>query len=175
MKTTAITLLAILTLSCFGCASQVLDDASIAAQVKGKLAVDTETSALKIGVDVVRGVVTLSGVVPNEREKTKAEQIARNTQGVTQVVNNITINPETLSGTNVGVKVEEAVSDATILARIKAKLLTEGITGTNVDVANGVVTIRGEVDSEQRATQVADIARSTSGVISVNNQLTVKK
>jgi osmotically-inducible protein OsmY len=201
-----------LILICFGCTSETVDDAGISTKVKAKLAADSETSAIKIGVDTVKSVVTLSGVVPTEREKAKAELIARNTEGVTQVVNNITINPNTIGATNVEQKAREAAntveekarnaankveekardaaskveekareaagtvaSDATILAKIKAKFLTEGITGTNVDVVNGSVTIKGEVENEKKSTLAADIARSTEGVKNVNNQLTVKK
>lgn len=201
MKAIVTILITGLMLICYGCASQTVDDAGVSTKVKAKLAADSETSAIKIGVDTVSSVVTLSGVVPTEREKAKAEQIARNTEGVTQVVNNITINPNTLGATNVEEKAREAANkveekarnaankveekareaagtvagDATILTKIKAKFLTEGITGTNVDVVNGAVTIKGEVETEKKSTLAADIARSTEGVKSVNNQLTVKK
>jgi hyperosmotically inducible periplasmic protein len=175
MKIIAITIFLLLVLGSIGCTSQELDDAGISAKIKGKLAADSETSAIKIGVDTTHGVVTLSGVVPTEREKAKAEQLARSTEGITQVINNITINPDSLGATSVAKKTEEAVTDATILAKIKAKLLTEGITNTNVDVANGVVTLRGEVENDKQVTLAADIARSTVGVTSVNNQLAIKK
>lgn len=175
MKMLFMILLAALAFTYVGCNTQTLDDVGISAKVKGSLATDTETSAIKIGVDTTNGVVTLSGVVPTEREKAKAEQIARNTEGVKQVVNNISINPNAIGATNVGAKAEEAMTDATILTKVKAKLLAEGITGVNVDVANGVVTLQGEVENAQRITQANDLARSTNGVSSVNNQLVAKK
>lgn len=212
MKTVATILITVLMLISLGCESQTVDDTGISTKVKARLAADSETSAIKIGVDTVNKVVTLSGVVPTEREKAKAEQIARNTDGVTQVVNNITINPNTIGATNVEQKAREAAnqveekardaankveekaraaagkveekareaagtvaSDATILTKIKAKFLTEGITGTNVDVVNGNVTIKGEMETEGKRTLAADIARSTAGVKNVNNQLTVRK
>lgn len=174
MKTIAITFMTLLALTLAGCASQVVDDVGISAKVKSKLAADRETSAIKIGVDTINGVVTLSGVVPTEREKAKAEQLARTTEDVKQVVNNITVNPASIGATNAGEKAEEAISDATILTRIKAKLLTEGITGTNVDVANGAVTLKGQVANAKQVTQAADIVRTTNGVKSVDNQLTAK-
>ena len=175
MKIIIIILLAALALNTFGCDSQTVDDVGISAKVKGSLAADTETSAIKIGVDTTNGTVTLSGVVPTEREKAKAAQVAQKTEGVKQVVNNITINPASIGATNIGGKAEEVVNDATILTKIKAKLLGEGITGINVDVASGVVTLKGEVENSQKSTQAADIARSTNGVSNINNQLTVKK
>lgn len=201
MKTIATMLITGLMLICFGCASQTVDDAGISTKVKTKFAADSETSAIKIGVDTIGGVVTLSGVVPTDREKSKAEVVAQNTEGVTKVVNNITVNPNTLGATNVEQKARDAANkveekarnvvdkveektreaantvagDGTILAKIKTKLLTEGITGTNVDVVNGSVTIKGEVETEKKRTLAADIARSTDGVKNVTNQLTIKK
>jgi hyperosmotically inducible protein len=175
MRNRSMILIAILTLVCSNCTQQAVDDATVSAKVKTRLAGDAETSAIKIGVTTVKGVVTLSGVVPTELEKAKAEQVARGTEGVTQVVNNITINPEAIGATNIKEKTEEAVNDATILSKIKTKLVLEKITGTNVDVVNGEVTLKGEVSDEKQITQAAEIARSTNGVRSVNNQLIVKK
>jgi hyperosmotically inducible periplasmic protein len=175
MRNRSMILIAILTLVCSNCTQQAVDDATVSAKVKTRLAGDAETSAIKIGVTTVKGVVTLSGVVPTELEKAKAEQVARGTEGVTQVVNNITINPESIGATNIKEKTEEAVNDATILSKIKTKLVLEKITGTNVDVVNGEVTLKGEVSDEKQITQAAEIARSTNGVRSVNNQLIVKK
>jgi hyperosmotically inducible protein len=175
MRNRSMILIAILTLVSFSCTQQAVDDAAISAKVKTGLAGDAETSAIKIGVTTVKGVVTLSGEVPTEREKTKAEQVARGTEGVTQVVNNITINPDTIGATNIKEKTEETVNDAAILSKIKAKLVLEKITGTNVDVTNGEVTLKGEVGDEKQIQQAEEIARSTNGVKRVNNQLIVKR
>jgi hyperosmotically inducible periplasmic protein len=177
MRTRTMIFLAIMTLvgGCVERTQQAVDDVALTAKVKTGLAGDSETSAMKVGVNTDRGVVTLSGVVPTEREKMKAEQIARRTEGVTQVVNNITIDPNTIGATNIKEKTEEAVSDTTILSKIKAKLLLEQITGTDVDVSNGVVTLKGQVADQKQVTQAAEIARTTNGVKSVKNQLTVKK
>lgn len=174
MKKAVITLIISSVLLNFSCATPAIDDVGISAKIKAKLTADTETSAIKIGVDTTNRVVTLSGVVPTEREKAKAEQLARNTEGVSQVVNNITINPASLGATNIGEKARDAANDAAILAKIKTKLLTEGITGTNVDVLNGLVTLKGEVGNARKSTLAADIARATEGVKSVDNQLVIK-
>jgi hyperosmotically inducible periplasmic protein len=175
MRNRSMILIAILTLICSGCTRQAVDDATVSAKVKTGLAGDAETSAIQIGVTTVNGVVTLSGAVPTEREKAKAEQVARGTEGVTQVVNNITIDPNTIGATNVREKTEEAVNDAAILSKIKTKLVLEKITGTNVDVVNGEVILKGKVSNEKQITQAEEIARSTNGVKSVNNQLIVKR
>jgi hyperosmotically inducible protein len=175
MRNRSMILIAIMALICSGCTRQAVDDATVSAKVKTRLAGDAETSAIKIGVTTVKGVVTLSGEVPTEREKAKAEQVARETEGVTQVVNNITIDPNTIGATNVKEKTEEAVNDTAILSKIKTKLVLENITGTNVDVEDGKVTLKGAVNDEKQIKQAEEIARSTNGVKSVNNQLIVKR
>jgi osmotically-inducible protein OsmY len=42
-----------------------------------------------------------------------------------------------------------------------------------INAANGIVTLSGTVKSEQEKTRIADVIRQTSGVVSVNNQLSV--
>jgi osmotically-inducible protein OsmY len=174
MRSKSMILMAILCLIGYGCAQQV-DDAAIGAKVKTKLATDNVTSAIQIDVTTTNGVVTLTGAVPTDREKTRAEQVTRETEGVTRVVNNIRIDPNAIGASNIKEKAEETVTDATILSKIKTKLVLEQITGTDVDVVNGEVTLKGEVSDEKKVTQAAEIARSTNGVKSVNNQLIVKR
>jgi len=67
-----------------------------------------------------------------------------------------------------------ALNDATITARIKAKLLADKITGTNVDTADGVVTITGAVASDEQKALAERHARETEGVRSVKNELVIK-
>lgn len=66
-------------------------DASLTAKVKTALITAPDLSAMKIDVDTSNGVVTLKGQVKNTDEKVKAEQVASNVTGVTQVVNNLQI------------------------------------------------------------------------------------
>ena len=168
MKLSFIAIVAALVISLAGCERRSASDTTVNTSLKNKLAADPTTSAAKINVDTSNGVVTLSGTVPTAAEKSEAERIARNTQGVTQVVNNI--NVERGEGAGGGTS-----SDATILSSIKTQLLTRGIIGTNVDVKNGEVTITGEVDNAQEKAKAEEIARQVSGVKSVNNQLTIKR
>jgi hyperosmotically inducible protein len=72
-------------------AGQQVDDATITASVKTKLAADTDVAAHNIDVDTVEGVVTLTGKVDTWDEAREAESIARSTDGVRQVVNNLTV------------------------------------------------------------------------------------
>lgn len=70
-----------------------LEDAALTAAVKGRLAADPRVSALNINVDTQNGIVTLKGNVENAVAKGAAEEIARTTEGVGDVVNVITIGP----------------------------------------------------------------------------------
>jgi hyperosmotically inducible protein len=64
-----------------------VDDAAITAKVKAKLAADGDINPFNIDVDTNEGVVTLQGRVAKEEARTKAEQLARDTEGVRRVIN----------------------------------------------------------------------------------------
>src|SRR5690242_16871412 len=64
-----------------------VDDAAITAKVKAKLAADGDINPFNIDVDTNEGVVTLQGRVAKDVARTKAEQLARDTDGVKRVVN----------------------------------------------------------------------------------------
>ena len=64
-----------------------VDDAAITAAVKAKLAADGDINPFNIDVDTNEGVVTLQGRVEKEEARTKAEQLARETDGVRRVIN----------------------------------------------------------------------------------------
>ena len=56
---------------------------------------DQTTGGLSINVDSLNGTVALSGFATSETEKARAEAIARNTQGVKNVRNNLIVRPPT--------------------------------------------------------------------------------
>lgn len=66
-------------------------DAGITTKVKSKLAADDTVKAYQIDVDTKDKVVTLSGNVDSQAAKDQAVAIARATQGVADVVDNITV------------------------------------------------------------------------------------
>lgn len=68
-----------------------LEDAGIAAKVKTRLVSDERISAFDVDVDAREGVVTLKGTVSKEEAKSAAEELARATDGVSGVVNMITV------------------------------------------------------------------------------------
>jgi hyperosmotically inducible protein len=70
-------------------AGAAASDATVTAAVKSKFLADTSVSGLKIDVDTNGGVVTLSGMVSTQAEADRAASLARDTAGVTRVVNNL--------------------------------------------------------------------------------------
>jgi osmotically-inducible protein OsmY len=68
-----------------------IDDASITAQVKASLMSRRSTSALKTKVETTDGVVTLSGIARNAAEKSLVTKLVTDIDGVSSVVNNMTI------------------------------------------------------------------------------------
>lgn len=67
-------------------------DAIITGKIKTEFAKDKQVSAMKINVDTDnKGMVTLSGTAKTQAEADKAASIARQTQGVTSVNNNIKV------------------------------------------------------------------------------------
>lgn len=75
-------------------AGRVLDDAKISLSVKGKLVADRPKNLTKVDVKVLNGIVTLGGEVETAEQKAQAEALARRTDGVKEVVNNIQVSPQ---------------------------------------------------------------------------------
>jgi len=68
-----------------------ITDDTITDQVRIKLADDPVVKGGALIVEVKQGVVTLSGAVELDKQKEKAEKVARKVKGVKQVVNNLEI------------------------------------------------------------------------------------
>jgi osmotically-inducible protein OsmY len=68
-----------------------VDDAAISTKVKAKFADDPTVSAMAIKVDTMKGVVQLSGFAKSSEERMQAERLARDTNGVQGVRNDIIV------------------------------------------------------------------------------------
>lgn len=66
-------------------AQQVLNEGSLTAKIKSKMALDDTVKALAVDVDTNGTEVTLSGSVNSSAERDRAIQLARETAGVTRV------------------------------------------------------------------------------------------
>ena len=64
---------------------QAIDDGVVTAKVKAKLIEDPVTKAHQINVDTFKGTVQLSGFVESDQARSRALQLARDTDGVKSV------------------------------------------------------------------------------------------
>lgn len=66
-------------------------DMAITTKVKAALAADDQLSALKIEVDTVGGVVSLTGPAPSAEAAERATTLAKAVEGVTEVQNKLVV------------------------------------------------------------------------------------
>ena len=173
-------------------------DAGITTKVKTKITADrTITNSDQIEVTTQDKVVTLSGTADSQASKERAVTLARGTEGVTNVIDNMTVAvaaasnmsgnppaegaPAASESTNpvseAAAKVAEKVDDVAITSEVKAKLIGDSQVSArkiDVDTKDGVVTLKGTVSSEQEKDKALQIARNTKGVQRVEDQLTVR-
>jgi osmotically-inducible protein OsmY len=72
---------------------QSLEDAWIHTKIVAKLIGNSATPERNINVDVVDGAVTLRGSVDTAEAKTEAERVAKDTEGVKKVTNQLKVAP----------------------------------------------------------------------------------
>lgn len=94
LRRIAVTLATALTIAMTGCAAAkpqvaMRDDAVITQDVRDRLRADAVVDESSIGVETSAGVVSLTGNVATEGERSSAEKIARDTPGVRSVDNNV--------------------------------------------------------------------------------------
>lgn len=152
-------------------------DTLIEARLQTAYLLNLELKRFNIKVSVNNAAVTLDGAVQNQAQKELAEAIARDLEGVDDVVNNIVVDKNTQAGEKRG-DFGQKVIDATITAMIKSKLLahphTSALTVT-VATVNNVVTLTGKVGSVAEKEAAGRLAVQTTGVSAVKNKLKVVK
>jgi hyperosmotically inducible protein len=72
-------------------AEAALGDGALTAKIKSKMALDDLVRARDVGVSTQAGVVTLKGTVRSATEHERAVQLAKETAGVKQVVDRLTV------------------------------------------------------------------------------------
>lgn len=171
-------------------------DPGITTAVKSKLAADDQVKAYRIDVDTTDRVVTLTGAVDTPAARERALDLARNTEGVSDVVDRLTITPGAAPTTgadddlrrrseeaqrgagDAAERAGEAVTDAAITSAVKAKFLGDtGVSGLKIDVdtSDGVVTLTGTVPSQAEKERALKLAHETNGVKSVTDRLKVAR
>jgi len=140
-------------------------DAQIERAVVQALVVDPRVASFNPDVEVDDGVVTLTGTVSNLAAKRAAETDARNVVGVRRVHNFLRVRPVADWSDE---EIEEDVRQALLRDAYVNRLEIE------VDVDNGLVTLRGDVDFEHEKQRAETVASRVPGVIAVENRLRVE-
>jgi osmotically-inducible protein OsmY len=154
-------------------ATEQVSDASISSRVGRRLITDPDVKRYEIDVDTLDGVVYLRGKVDSQTMKASAERIARNTDGVRQVINELVVDADRSDE-----KHKFGEGDAAVKTRVGTALsANDDIRRMNidVDVTDGLVTLSGIVHNETERAEAERIAREQEGVRDVKNDLKVEQ
>ena len=153
-------------------AANSASDGWLTAKVKvGLFAAPGDLSPTKINVDTRDGIVTLFGIVNSDADKSSAEQYAKKVDGVKGVQNQLQIVPEAAANR---VEAKDDQLHKAVQTRLESR---EGLKDDNIDVEvkNGVVRLTGTVDGFGERMTALTVARSTTGVKSVIDDLRIEK
>lgn len=167
-------------------AGDALSSAWVTTKIQSQYFADDIVKGRRIDVTTNNGVVSLSGTVESEAERQKALQIARNTEGVRRVEDRLQVAPQ---GASAGADsretmaraerdLTEQMSDAGVTARVQSKFFLDDTVkarNINVNTADGVVTLEGQVAGEHEKEQAISLARSVDGVKDVQDRLQVNR
>lgn len=127
---------------------------------------------VSVSQDRNKGVVTLTGHVASDADKQQAESVARSIAAGQVVADEIQVLP---AGAESDAKAVSSDLDKAIDKNLDAALIQNKLNkDISYDVKNGVVTLKGNVNSQIRRNQAAHIASSVPNVQQVVNELQVK-
>jgi len=150
--------------------STSFSNATTTATIKSKLLWNSNTEGLDIDVTTNNGVVTLTGTAQSDEAKDLAGMLAKDTDGVHRVDNEIRVNGEATAAAkaqNAADDAGEAISDAWITSNVKSSyLLSSNLSGLDisVDTKNGVVALSGTVMSSEEKDLAIQTAENIKGV-----------
>ncbi|BBO27352.1 Osmotically-inducible protein OsmY, contains BON domain [Marisediminitalea aggregata] len=154
-------------------------DAWIDGKAEASLLFNTHLNSFDINTDVKDGVVILTGKVDSRIDKKLAEELVAGIDGVSEVDNQLSvISMDDDEDVTAEKPVSQELKDAKIATVVKSKLLMDSdISGLDidVDVTKGHVKLKGSVESESARALAIEIAKNTSDVESVDDELTIEE
>jgi hyperosmotically inducible protein len=147
------------------------DDKVLHTKVWAALTEDKTTDASEINLEVYKGVVQLNGFVDDDKEKARAEEVAKAVSGVKGVENNLALKS---SKKTTG----EAMDDSTVTAKVKSALIDDPSTKAHdikVETRQGVVQLSGFVGNAAQKEAAGKVAGAVTGVKSVQNNISVRQ
>jgi osmotically-inducible protein OsmY len=142
-------------------------DLTIQQDVMRELRWDTRIGPTEVGVEVDKGVVTLTGTVENFAKKHAATEAAHRVAGVLDVANNIRVH---LAGS-------PGKTDTEIARAVRSALEWDAFVPDQrirSNVSDGWVTLEGEVEFLREREDAGRVVRRLGGVKGVWNQITIK-
>jgi osmotically-inducible protein OsmY len=142
-------------------------DNEIRHDVEEELDWDPELNSRDVAVSVRNGVVTLAGFVHGFGEKLRAEQAAKRVAGVVGIANDIEVRLPV-----VGRKPDPEIARQ-VVAAIQEDM-PSAAEEIRVRVADGRVTLEGEVEWLYQRVRAEEVARRVKGIKSISNDIVVK-
>ena len=125
-----------------------------------------------VSQDRDKGIVTLSGPVARDNDKLQAESLAKSLAGAQVVANQIVVLP---TGMEKNAKTVSSDLDQGIGKNLDAALIQNNMhDDVKYKVKSGVVTLTGEVNSQNKRDQADQVATKVPNVKQVVNDLQVK-
>jgi osmotically-inducible protein OsmY len=170
MLIVSVTLLALLaSIAC----SQRQDNPSDKESVENALQ-QADLKTVTVDEDRDKNTITLGGTLHSEDAKQQAAQIAQASAGTRIIVNQISVQPV---GNEAAARKIEANVDDGIESNYKAALVARGLDKEHIrfDAKNGVLTLKGSVNSAEHRKQAEQVADNIPNVAQVVNELEVKR
>ena len=171
LKSFAITLTLLALAGMLGCN----DDAAKSPDVSDNIRKSLDQAGLKdvsVSQDRDKGIVTLGGQVAGESDKSQAESLAKSLAGAQVVADQIAVVPV---GGEKAAKAVNSDLDQGIGNNLDASLIQNKMhDNVKYKVKNGVVTLSGEVNSQDKRARAEKLATGVPNVQQVVNDLQVK-
>jgi hyperosmotically inducible protein len=154
------------------CSQQRANTPDVSGQIKDGLKANNLAN-VDVKEDRDKGVITLTGDVKSDQEKAQAEDIAKQNAGGLVIANEIGVRPEGAEGDakKIDNNLDKAIED-----NYRAALTANGLDELHIsfDSKNGVITIKGNVDTPAQRSQAEKVAAKVPNVEQVVNVIEVK-
>jgi osmotically-inducible protein OsmY len=142
-------------------------DAEVQQDVIRELKWDTRVDETDVGVEVDNGIITLTGTVSSWGKRLAAEEAAHRVRGVLDVANDIVVK---VPGT--GGRTDTEIAQAVRNALVWDVFVPD--TRIQSTVSDGVVALKGDVDSWIQRDDAERVVRNLAGVRGMRNDIVVK-
>ena len=155
------------------CSSRSADNVSYKDAVKRALE-QAELTDVSVAEDRDKNTVTLGGTVHSDDAKQRAAEVAKGAAGDRIIVNEVSVRPV---GEESDAKSMASDIDAGIEKNYKAALIEQHLNKQHIDFGakNGVLTLKGSVQTTQQRQQAQIAASNVPHVQQVLNQIEVKR